>query len=230
MTTKYKVIAFDADDTLWVNENYFREAEQQFVALLKEFNSETEIMSILFEVEMKNLGLYGFGIKGFMLSMIETAHLITNGQASSELISNILALGKQMLTKPVELLADVEGILKEVQKKYKVILATKGDLLDQQRKLAKSGLEKYFHHIEVMSNKKERDYKKLLNHLDIAPHEFLMIGNSLKSDILPVANIGGNAIYVPYEITWMHEEVTEKEKVTVSYQQVNKLQDILEHL
>lgn len=230
MTAKYKVIAFDADDTLWVNENYFREAEQQFVALLKEFNSETEIMSILFEVEMKNLDLYGFGIKGFMLSMIETAHLITNGEASSELMNRILAIGKQMLAKPVELLADVESILKEVQKKYKVILATKGDLLDQQRKLAKSGLEKYFHHIEVMSNKKERDYKKLLKHLDIAPNEFLMIGNSLKSDILPVANIGGNAIYVPYEITWMHEEVTDKEKATVSYQQVDKLQDILKHL
>lgn len=230
MTAKYKVIAFDADDTLWVNENYFREAEQQFVALLKEFNSETQIMSILFEVEMKNLDLYGFGIKGFMLSMIETAHLITNGQASSELMNRILAIGKQMLAKPVELLADVESILKEVQKKYKVILATKGDLLDQQRKLAKSGLEKYFHHIEVMSNKKERDYKKLLKHLDIAPNEFLMIGNSLKSDILPVANIGGNAIYVPYEITWMHEEVTDKEKATVSYQQVDKLQDILKHL
>ncbi len=230
MTNNHKVIAFDADDTLWVNENYFREAEEQFVLLLNDYGNEDQIMKELYDVEMKNLDIYGFGIKGFMLAMVEAAHRITNGKASSEQIYKIIELGKQMLSKPVELLADVETILKKVQEKYKVILATKGDLLDQHRKLSKSGLERYFHHIEVMNNKKERDYKRLLNHLDIQPHEFLMIGNSLKSDILPVVNIGGSAIYVPYEITWMHEEVTEKEKAMATYHEVEKLSEILQLL
>jgi len=225
-----KVVAFDADDTLWVNENYFREAESQFVKLMTAYASEKETMEILFEVEMQNLSIYGFGIKGFMLAMTEAAGRISKGKVTASEINQILDLGKAMLNKPVELLDNVEGILEQVQQKYKVILATKGDLLDQQRKLEKSGLEKYFHHIEVMSDKKEKDYLKLIKHLDIEPEEFLMIGNSLKSDILPVVDIGGSAIYVPYEITWLHEQVAPDTQQNGKYTEVEKLHDVLVHL
>lgn len=225
-----KVVAFDADDTLWVNENYFREAEDEFVKLMARYASEEDTMKILFEIEMQNLSIYGFGIKGFMLAMTEAAGKISKGKVTAAEIDKILDLGKAMLNKPVELLDNVEDILIKVQQKYKVILATKGDLLDQQRKLEKSGLEKYFHHIEVMSDKKEKDYRKLIKHLDIQPEEFLMVGNSLKSDILPVVEIGGMAIYVPYEITWLHEQTTPEEKHNGSYIEVEKLHDVLDHL
>ncbi len=225
-----KVVGFDADDTLWVNENYFREAEKSFVELLKDYGSENEIMKLLYETEMKNLPIYGFGVKGFVLSMTETAVKASNGQVLTNLINQIIDIGKDMLNKPVQLLNGVEEVLKKVAIKYKVILVTKGDLLDQQRKLEKSGLEKYFHHIEIMSNKQEKDYKKLINHLDIESEEFLMVGNSLKSDILPVTNIGGNAIYVPYEITWLHEEVSEEELNTDKFHQVDKLHDVLNYI
>ncbi|MEQ9168069.1 MAG: HAD family hydrolase [Fulvivirga sp.] len=225
-----KVVAFDADDTLWVNENYFREAEGEFVKLMSIYGSEEDTMKVLFEIEMQNLGIYGFGIKGFMLAMTEAAGRISKGKVTSTEIDKILDLGKAMLNKPVELLDKVEDILKKVQQKYKVILATKGDLLDQQRKLEKSGLEKYFHHIEVMSDKKVKDYQKLIKHLDIRPEEFLMVGNSLKSDILPVIEIGGKAIYVPYEITWLHEQAAPEDQHNDKYVEVAKLHKVLEHI
>lgn len=209
-----KVIAFDADDTLWVNEPYFRETEAAFTKLLKEYLPEKEIDSILFSVEMKNLELYGYGIKGFILSMIETILKITDGKGDLELVSKVLSFGKEMLNKPVELLDGVGEVLKSLNGTYKVVLATKGDLLDQERKLIKSGLEKHFHHIEVMSDKKPNDYKKLLKHLDCEPAHFLMVGNSVKSDVLPVLEIGGNAIHVPFHTTWAHEEVKIEENHT----------------
>jgi len=223
-----KVVGFDADDTLWVNENYFREAEEQFCELLKDFKSPEEVMKILYDIEMENLSIYGFGIKGFMLSMTETTLQIAGEKASPAIFNKVLELGKEMLNKPVELLDRVEDILKALQGKYRVILVTKGDLLDQQRKLEKSQLEKYFHHIEIMSNKHEKDYKKLIQHLDVEPHEFLMIGNSLRSDILPVLAVGGKAIYVPYEITWQHEEVESTENN--SYIKADALHEVLNHL
>ena len=167
-----KVIAFDADDTLWVNEPYFRETEKKFCNLLKDYLPEDDINSELLETEINNISIYGYGIKGFMLSMIETASKITNNSTDLELINKIISLGKEMLNKPVELLDGVEILLKKLNGDYKLVLATKGDLLDQERKLIKSGLEKHFHHIEVMSDKKAADYKKLLKHLDCSPEHF----------------------------------------------------------
>lgn len=204
-----KVIAFDADDTLWVNEPYFRETEEAFAQLLKDYLPEEDINTILFSVEMKNLELYGYGIKGFVLSMLEAIIKITGDKGNLELISKVLSFGKEMLNKPVEMLDGVGEVLKKLNGDYRVVLATKGDLLDQERKLIKSGLEKHFHHIEVMSDKKPKDYKKLLKHLDCEPKNFLMVGNSVKSDVLPVLEIGGNAIHVPFHTTWIHEEVNE---------------------
>jgi putative hydrolase of the HAD superfamily len=225
-----KVIGFDADDTLWVNETYFRDAELEFAKLLGAYETANKIDQELFKKEMDNLELYGYGVKGFVLSMVEMALEISNYNVSNQTIEAILNIGKDMINKPVELLDGVEEVLSELSKKYRLILATKGDLLDQERKLEKSGLINYFHHIEVLSDKKEANYSKLLNHLDIKPSEFLMIGNSLKSDILPLVNIKAQAIHVPFHTTWAHEEVSEHESNGKAYKTVSSLRDLLKFL
>ncbi|WP_199269199.1 HAD family hydrolase [Polaribacter sp. L3A8] len=225
-----KVIAFDADDTLWVNETYFRDAEHQFAKLLAKYETENKIDQELFKKEIKNLKLYGYGVKGFVLSMVECALELSNYQVKQKTIEAILEIGKEMIEKPIELLDGVEEVLQSLQGKYKLIVATKGDLLDQERKLEKSNLLKYFHHIEVMSDKKKKDYKKLISHLDVAPSEFLMIGNSLKSDVLPLIELGASAIHVPFHTTWMHEEVSDEEKLEVDYKTLANIRDIIDFL
>lgn len=233
MNTAYKnieVIGFDADDTLWVNETYFRDAEQEFAKLLSQFETSNKIDQELFKMELQNLPLYGYGVKGFMLSMVEMALKLSNNTVSNETIDKILDIGKDMLNKPVELLDGVENVLKELSKKYKLIVATKGDLLDQERKLQKSGLLQYFHHIEVLSEKKEANYQKLLNHLDIKPEAFLMIGNSLKSDVLPIVNIRAMAIHVPFHTTWAHETVSQQITENKSYLVLDRISDLLMHI
>jgi len=202
-----KVIAFDADDTLWVNEPYFRQTEERFYNLLSEYASEHSLERELLKTEIENLALYGYGIKGFMLSMIETAIRISNNTISVDVVGKILDLGRQMLDNPIELLDGVEEVLLALKDKYRLVVATKGDLLDQERKLKKSGISHYFHHIEIMSEKDDANYLKLIRHLDIQPAELLMVGNSLKSDIVPVLNVGGYGIHVPYHITWAHEHI-----------------------
>jgi putative hydrolase of the HAD superfamily len=226
MYNNIKVIAFDADDTLWINETYFRDAEHEFAKLLLDYEIENKINQELYKKEIKNLELYGYGIKGFMLSMIECALKLSNNKISNETLEQIINIGKEMLLKPIELLDGVEEVLVKLSAKYKLIVATKGDLLDQERKLEKSGLLKYFHHIEVMSDKKEKDYQKLIKHLDIDSSELLMIGNSLKSDILPLLEIGASAIHIPFHTTWEHEKV-EKHTKEDEYTTVNSLTDIL---
>ncbi len=228
--SKIKVIGLDADDTLWVNETYYREAEKEFAKILEAFETPNKINQELFKKEMQDLHLYGYGIKSFVLSMIDSAIEISNNTISNNAIKKIMDIGKTMINKPVELLEGVEEVLNALAPKYRLILATKGDLLDQERKLEKSGLTKYFHHIEVLSDKKEVNYSNLLNHLDVNPSEFLMIGNSLKSDVLPLVNIKANAIHVPYHITWEHEQVKEEETNGKIYKTVNNLRDILELL
>ena len=202
-----KVIAFDADDTLWVNEPYFRQTEEKFCELLSGYGSLHELERDLLKKEIDNLALYGYGIKGFILSMIEAAMYITSNKISAEVIGRIIDLGKQMLNQPIELLDGVEDVLSSLKGNYRLVVATKGDLLDQERKLRKSNLSSYFHHIEIMSEKDDANYLKLIKHLDIKPEELLMVGNSLKSDILPVLNVGGYAVHVPYHITWAHEQI-----------------------
>ncbi|WP_299554360.1 HAD family hydrolase [Seonamhaeicola sp.] len=222
-----KVIGFDADDTLWVNETYFREAEEAFGRLLSDYETPNKIDQELFKTEMDNLELYGYGVKAFVLSMVQSALELSNYNVSHKTIESILNIGKNMLNKPVELLDGVEEVLKALSKKYKLILATKGDLLDQERKLEKSGLTDYFHHIEVLSDKKEANYSKLLGHLDVEPSEFLMIGNSLKSDVLPLVNLKANAIHVPFHTTWAHEQVSESETNGKSYKTIGSLRELL---
>ena len=202
-----KVIAFDADDTLWHNEPYFDEAQAKFCELFQDFASRQDVLQLILSHQVKNLPLYGFGIKAFTLSMIETALELTNHQISGNAIEKILKIGKDLLQKPVELLPNVEDVLEELKGKYKLIVATKGDLKDQHRKLHDSGLGQFFHHIEVMSDKTDLDYTKMLGRLDIRPQDFMMIGNSLKSDVLPVLNIGGLGVHIPYHTTWEYEKI-----------------------
>jgi putative hydrolase of the HAD superfamily len=230
MTSKIKVIAFDADDTLWVNETYFREAEKEFAQLLCGYETENKIDQELFKTQIKNLAIYGYGIKGFVLSMVECALELSNYQLEQKSLEKILNIGKEMLEKPIELLDGIEDVLQSLQGKYKLVVATKGDLLDQERKLEKSNLLKYFHHIEVMSDKKEKDYQKLIQHLDIHPSEFLMIGNSLKSDVLPLVAIGSSAIHVPFHTTWAHENVPKGRESKTSYVTVLNIKQVLAYL
>ncbi|MFC7774749.1 HAD family hydrolase [Flavobacterium sp. GCM10027622] len=221
-----KVIAFDADDTLWHNEPYFDEAQAKFCDLFQDFASRQELLQLILTHQVKNLPLYGFGIKAFTLSMIETGLSLTNHQLSGKAVEKILQIGKELLEKPVELLPNVETVLKELHGKYKLIVATKGDLKDQHRKLHDSHLGHYFHHIEVMSDKTDLDYQKMLSRLDIKESEFLMIGNSLKSDVLPVLNIGGHAIHIPYHTTWEYEKI-DFEIDHANFQAVEQIMNIL---
>ena len=193
-----KVIGFDADDTLWVNEPYFRDAEEKFCDLLEGYLPRHTINRELFAIEIANLPVYGYGIKAFMLSMVEAALKITGNKMPVDIISKILEIGKTQLDQPVEVLEGVEDVLQSLTNKYRLVVVTKGDLLDQEKKLTKSGLTKYFHHIEIVSEKRPDDYQKILRHLDVKADEFLMIGNSLKSDVLPILDIGGYGIHIPF--------------------------------
>ncbi|MCU0368655.1 MAG: HAD family hydrolase [Cyclobacteriaceae bacterium] len=224
-----KVIAFDADDTLWHNEAYFQETEKKFCELLENYLPQHTVARELLSTEIKNIGLYGYGIKAFMLSMIETAIRITDKQIPNSAIEKIIEYGQEILNKPVDLMDGVSDVLSHLKGKYRLVMATKGDLLDQERKLKKSGLESYFHHIEIMSEKKEDDFRKLIRHLDIPPENFAMVGNSLKSDILPVLNLGGYGFHIPYHVTWAHERVegqVEHEK----FKELDTINDLLAYL
>ncbi|WP_455640519.1 HAD family hydrolase [Parabacteroides sp.] len=204
-----QVIGFDADDTLWVNETYFLETEQKLRLLLSPYVDGETVSAELFRTESHNMPLYGYGVKAYILSVLETAIRITEGKVPASILNQIIALGKEQLTKPVELLDGVEDTLNALVGRYRLIVVTKGDLLDQEQKLRRSGIEHLFHHVEVMSDKTDREYRSLLKHLDIRPEEFLMIGNSLRSDILPPLALGSYAVHVPYQTTWAHEMVDE---------------------
>ncbi len=230
MKNQIKVICFDADDTLWVNEPYYRDAENRFCGLLKEFIDEDSCKEELLKIEIANIGLYGYGAKSFMLSMIETALKLSNNKINQTKIGLILKLGNELINKPVELLSGVEDVLKKLQNKYRLIVATKGDLLDQERKLYKSELEPYFHHIEIMSEKEDVNYQKLIAHLDIPSEQFLMIGNSIKSDILPVLKLGGFAIHIPCETTWAHEHVENHNSSNPRFREVKSISEIIDLL
>lgn len=224
-----KVIAFDADDTLWHNEAFFQEAERKFCVLLENYLPQHTVARELLQTEIKNIELYGYGIKAFMLSMIETAIRITDKSIPNEAIEKIIDYGQEILQKPVDLLDGVDHVLQQLKSRYRLVMATKGDLLDQERKLKKSGLEHYFHHIEIMSEKKEPDFKKLIRHLDISPDQFAMVGNSLKSDVIPVLNLGGYGFHIPYHVTWAHERV-ESEINHDRFKQLGTIHEILNYV
>ncbi len=222
-----KIIGFDADDTLWQNMIYFAEIEKHYAELLSEFIEEEKLNKLLFSTEIKNIDIYGFGVKSFMLSMIETAIKVSNYKVKNEAIEKMIEMGQHLLRRPVVLLDGVKETVENLSKKYRLIVATKGDLIDQQSKLDRSGIAKYFHHVEIMSDKNEESYLELLKHLDIKPNRFLMIGNSLKSDIIPVVKIGGYGIHIPFDITWQHEYVDpELTKDLKNYIELNSIKEI----
>ena len=208
MKTEFDLIGFDADDTLWLNQPNYDDVENEYCELLSNYISTEDVSKELYNTEMQNLSLYGYGAKSFMLSMIETAIRITNNEVTQTILNEIIILGKKLINRPISLLNGVQEVLEFFNETgIIIILVTKGDLIDQERKLHKSNLEKYFHHIEIMSDKKESDYLKMLSHLDVKSERFLMIGNSLKSDIIPVLNIGGFGIHIPYHTNWQHDIV-----------------------
>lgn len=226
MKNKIEFIAFDADDTLWENEVYYYEYETQFCALIRKYISNDDASNTLFETEMKNLHIYGYGAKGMMLCMIEVISKIVDAKDSNRCVSEVIRLGQKLLQHPIELLDGVCEILPILSKKYKLILATKGDLLDQERKIEQSGLKGYFQHIEIMSNKNRSDYAKLIEQQGGTAENFLMIGNSLKSDIIPVLELGAYAMHIPHQTTWKHEESNRD----IQYPNLIRLNSIAESL
>lgn len=202
-----KIIAFDADDTLWVNETYFRESEEEFYNILSPFAHRDDLAEELLEIEVANLDIYGYGVKPFVLSMLETALKICGDKLTSDMTRQIIEIGRQQLNKPVNLLPHVTSVLESLSEYYEMIVITKGDLLDQENKLRLSGLLPYFREVKVVSEKTKDDYKKIITGLKINSDEFLMVGNSLKSDILPVLENNAHAVHVPIHNTWIYEHI-----------------------
>jgi len=203
--TKDLCIGFDADDTLWHNENIFEDVHERYYTLLARYHDAATVERALFATEMRNLDLYGYGIKGFMLSSIETAIELTDGKVSTAELRELIALGREMLDHPVELLDGAVEVLEALAPAHRLILITKGDLRDQERKVSKSGIARHFEAIEIVSEKDARTYERIFARHGIDPVKFLMVGNSVKSDILPVLGLGGSGVHVPYRITWGHE-------------------------
>lgn len=203
------IIAFDADDTLWHNEILYTSTQDKYKHLLSKYLGPEVIDQKLYETEMRNLGLFGYGIKGFTLSMIETAIELTGGHIQSREIQQIVGFAKEMLKAPVELLPHVKETIAGLAQTYPLMVITKGDLFDQETKIARSGLAGYFTHIEIISEKDQASYRALLNRHNLDARRFLMVGNSLRSDILPIVALGGKAVHIPYHIAWAHELVAE---------------------
>ncbi len=199
-------IGFDADDTLWQNETFFRLTQDRFVDLLASHANPDHLHDRLLAAERRNLGHYGFGIKGFTLSMIETAIEVTEGRVEASVIAELLAAGRDMLRHPVDLLPHARETIIALAGDFKVLLITKGDLLDQERKLAQSGLGDLFHGVEIVSDKTAEVYAKIFERHGTGADQAMMVGNSLKSDVLPVIEAGGWGVYVPHGLTWALEQ------------------------
>jgi putative hydrolase of the HAD superfamily len=209
MATRELVIGFDADDTLWHNETIFENVHQRYRELLARYHDAATVDRTLFATEMRNLELYGYGVKGFMLSAIETAIQLTAGKIPAEEIQQLIEVGRDMLAHPVELLDGVSETLSALAAEHSLLFITKGDLRDMEGKLANSGVAPHFRHVEIVSDKNQDTYAAIFRRHGIAVNRFLMVGNSLKSDILPVLALGGAGAHVPYHLTWEHERVEE---------------------
>lgn len=216
-----KVLAFDADDTLWHNETLFTMTQERFCTLLTRYCTLEWINNKLQETKVRNLVHFGYGVKGFTLSMIETAIELSKGRITGAEIQEIIDYGRAMLASPISLLEGVAETIADLAIGYDLMLLTKGDLLDQESKLARSGLGDNFNRIEVVSEKNIQTYERLLKRHDITPREFLMVGNSLKSDILPVVAVGGHAVHIPYHPVWEHEMVEATVEERAKYTQLD---------
>jgi putative hydrolase of the HAD superfamily len=229
---RFDVIAFDADDTLWHNESIYYAAKKKLMELLSSYASEQEVEVELDKREGKNLLIYGYGIKSFTLSMIETAIDITDGKIVGDAIRRIIEYGKGMLSTEVQLFENVKETISQLAGSYDLMIITKGDLLDQERKLSQSGIDKYFTCVEIVSEKDERTYEKILTKYHIPPERFIMVGNSLKSDILPVTKLGAIAVYIPAEVNWALDVIEDDEWPDGHYEieNVGQLPALIERL
>ena len=219
-------IGLDADDTLWHNENLFEDYHKKYCELLSEYHDAKTVERVLYETEMKNLELFGYGVKGFTLSCIETAIHLTDGEIKAEEIRRIIERCRQMLSHPVELLEGVEPAIERLSRRFRLLLITKGDLRDQERKIAKSGIAQCFDHTEVVSEKTVEAYARVLQRNQVPVGQFLMVGNSLKSDILPVLDLGGHGVHIPYHITWEHERVASPPHDHDNFYQLESIQQL----
>ncbi len=202
-----RYIAFDGDDTLWHHEQLYALTQERFRELILSHVPDANVDGRLFATESRNLEIFGYGVKGFTLSMIETAIEVTEGAIPADDVAEIVGWGKEMLARPVELIDGVETALNELGNRFDLMVMTKGDLLDQESKLARSGLADRFSHVEVVSEKDEASYRRFLDRWSIDASDFLMVGNSMRSDVLPVVGIGGTGVHVPYPLSWAHEAV-----------------------
>ena len=226
-----QLLAFDADDTLWTNQPYYDDVEARFLSILGPYADRPRINTRLYDVQRQNMQLFGYGAKSFMLSMIETAIELTRGEVRGHEIQRLIDLGKRLLDYPIEPLPGVAETLQELKKRgHPLMVLTKGDLFDQESKLARSGLGDFFDHVEIVSEKNEATYQRLLARYALPPAAFTMIGNSLKSDILPVARLGARAIYVPYHVTWAFEEVPAEQLVGVEFHTARTMGEVLAYL
>jgi putative hydrolase of the HAD superfamily len=219
----FDLIAFDADDTLWHSERLYAETQKQYTQILASYHNSDWINDRLYQTEIRNIKHFGYGIKAFALSLIETAIELTEGRISSKEIQEIIDLAKNMLNSDVELLPYVGKIIPQLSNQYTMMIITKGDLLDQETKIKKSGLAEYFQYIEIVSQKTLESYEKLLKKYSVEPNHFMMIGNSLPSDILPVLKLGGSAVHIPYEITWLHETAEQPPHDQTGYYELKDL-------
>jgi putative hydrolase of the HAD superfamily len=224
------VIAFDADDTLWHNERMFQATELQFAELLSAYHPPQWVRERLFATEMKNLGHFGYGIKGFILSMIETALDLTEARIGGAEIKRIVDWGHEMLLHPVQLLDGVRETIEALNGRYRLMLLTKGDLFDQESKLARSGLGEFFDAVEIVSAKNAATYRTIMTRHTIAPERFVMVGNSLRSDVLPALDAGGLAVHIPYEMTWAHEHLDEETLAGREFGVLEKISELPEWL
>ena len=222
------LIAFDADDTLWHTEHLYLDAREQFRALLRPYDPPPDLDDIVHETEMRNLPYYGFGITSFVLSLIETAVTVTGGRVTGQEIDRLLALGRGMISADVRLIDEVEKTLAALAASYPLLLITKGDLLHQQDKVVRSGLGRYFAGVEVVSDKTAGTYHDILARRGVDAARFMMVGNSLRSDILPVAELGGHAVYVPNEVTWAYELIDLPDNLPGRVYQVSRVGEVVE--
>jgi putative hydrolase of the HAD superfamily len=222
-----KTIAFDADDTLWHNERLFISIKDKYTELLSEYHAKDWVEKHLDEMESNNIRHFGYGVKGFTLSMIETACELTEGRITGDKINQIIGFAKEMLASPIDLLDGVTSTIHQLAARFDLMLITKGDLLDQETKLARSGLGSYFKSIEIVSRKDALTYQNILNRHQISPEKFLMVGNSLRSDILPVLEIGAAAVYVEYESEWLHEKVLESDLEGKDFARLKQLNELI---
>ena len=225
---RFDTIFFDADDTLWENERFFRAAEDQFIELLKDYTTPDGVQDMLWRKQEDNIPLFGYGSKTYMIGMTDAAIELCGGHLPEHIYYGVKKIITELAFHEFELIEGVEDTLQALQGKYRLIVATKGDLTEQLNKYRVSGLAKYFHHCEVMENKDEKNYLELAAKHGLAPEEILMIGNSVKSDIAPVVNIGGVAIHTPHEITWVHEmmDMPESDRII----EVSEIKEILNYL